>query len=54
MNDFFGFRDNDELRRQQLINIIESTVSKLTTDELESLYYDMITKQFIKDRDESS
>ncbi len=40
---------SDEYRREELIRIIEHSIQKLTLQELESLYYDMHTKQFIND-----
>jgi hypothetical protein len=43
----FGY--SDEYRREELIRIIEHSIQKLTLEELESLYYDMTTKQFIAD-----
>ena len=39
----------DDYRRDELIRIIEHSIQKLTLQELESLYYDMTTKQFIAD-----
>jgi hypothetical protein len=44
------FGQSDEYRREELIRIIEHSIQKLTLQELESLYYDMHTKQFINDR----
>ena len=35
--------------RDELIRIIEYSVEKLTLEELEALYYDMTTKQYIND-----
>lgn len=40
---------SDEYRREELIRIIEHSIQKLTLQELESLYYDMSTKQYIND-----
>jgi hypothetical protein len=40
---------NDEFRRDELIRKIEHSVEQLTLPELEALYYDMITKNFIND-----
>ncbi len=40
--------ENDEIRRDELIHIIEDSISKLSLQELESLYYDMLTKDYIK------
>lgn len=39
----------DEYRRDELIRIIERSVERLTLQELEALYYDMSTKNFIND-----
>jgi hypothetical protein len=46
MNRFAQSEDN---RRDELIRIIEHSVEKLTLAELEALYYDMATKQYIND-----
>ena len=43
------FSRSDENRRDELIKIIEHSVEKLTLPELEALYYDMTTKNFIND-----
>ena len=43
------FGQSDEYRREELIRIIEYSIQKLTLQELESLYYDMSTKQYIND-----
>lgn len=40
---------SDDYRREELIHIIEHSVEKLTSAELEALYYDMETKNFIND-----
>lgn len=47
-NDFF-YRGDDELRREELIGKIERTLSRLTLQELEALYYDMSTKSYINE-----
>ena len=44
----FEFR-NDEYRRDELLSIIERSLKKLTLQELEALYYDMSTKNYIND-----
>ena len=41
------FTQSDEYRRDELIRIIERTIEKLTLAELEALYYDMSTKNYI-------
>ena len=40
---------SDDYRREELIRILEHSVEKLTLVELEALYYDMETKNFIND-----
>ncbi len=40
---------SEEFRREELIRIIERSIEKLTIQELESLYYDMTTKNYIND-----
>ena len=43
------FSRSDEGRRDELIRIIEHSVEKLTLAELEALYYDMATKNYINE-----
>ena len=43
------FSKSEDYRRDELIRIIEHSVEKLTLQELEALYYDMTTKNFIND-----
>ena len=43
------FTQADEHRRDELIRIIEHSVEKLTLQELEALYYDMSTKNYINE-----
>ncbi len=43
------FKQSEDYRRDELIRIIERSVQKLTIQELESLYYDMSTKNYIND-----
>jgi len=43
------FQHSDEYRRDELIRIIEHSVEKLTLQELEALYYDMSTKNYINE-----
>lgn len=43
------FGQSEEYRREELIRIIEYSVEKLTLQELEALYYDMSTKNYIND-----
>ena len=40
---------SDDFRREELIMIIEHSVENLTLQELEALYYDMSTKNYIND-----
>lgn len=39
----------DDYRREELIRTIEHAIAKLTLQELEALYYDMSTKNYIND-----
>ena len=43
------FGQSDEYRREELIRVIERSVENLTLQELEALYYDMTTKNYIND-----
>ena len=43
------FTKSEDFRREELIRIIEHSVEHLTLQELEALYYDMTTKNFIND-----
>ena len=43
------FRQSDDFRREELIRVIEHSVENLTVQELEALYYDMSTKNYIND-----
>ena len=43
------FTQSDDYRRDELIRIIEHSVEKLTLQELEALYYDMSTKNYINE-----
>ena len=43
------FSHDDDYRREELIRQIEHAVEHLTLQELESLYYDMTTKNYIND-----
>ena len=38
----------NEDKREELIRAIEHAVSQLSTEQLEALYYDMLTKDYIK------
>ncbi|MBQ8657259.1 MAG: hypothetical protein IJ527_09465 [Prevotella sp.] len=43
------FGQSDDYRREELIRVIEHSVESLTLQELEALYYDMSTKNYIND-----
>ena len=43
------FTQSEEFRRDELIRMIEHSVEKLTLPELEALYYDMSTKNYINE-----
>jgi hypothetical protein len=40
---------SDDYRREELIRAIEFSLKKLTVQELEALYYDMSTKNYINE-----
>ena len=47
-SDFFHtFGQDKDLRRDELLGIIERSLQQLTLQELEALYYDMSTKNYI-------
>ena len=48
------FGQSDDYRREELIRIIEHSVENLTLQELEALYYDMSTKNYINGRSSES
>ncbi len=43
------FTTDPEIRREELIKIIEHSLTLLSLEELEALYYDMLTKDYIKE-----
>ena len=43
----FGVK-TDENRRDELLRIISHSAEQLTLPELEALYYDMLTKGYVK------
>ena len=49
MKPILSFTQTEEYRRDELIRIIEHSLEKLTLQELEALYYDMSTKNYIND-----
>ena len=42
------YSTDPELRRKELVQIIEHSLNALTLPELEALYYDMFTKDYIR------
>ncbi len=44
-----SFTQSEEYRREELVRIIEHAVENLTLQELEALYYDMSTKNYINE-----
>lgn len=44
-----SFTQSEEYRREELIRKIEHAIEKLTLQELEALFYDMSTKNYIND-----
>ncbi len=49
MSYFVTNHQSEEQRRDELVRIIEHSVERLTLQELEALYYDMSTKNYIND-----
>ena len=49
MQKYSSLSQVDEFRREELIRVIEHSLRKLTLQELEALYYDMSTKNYIND-----
>jgi hypothetical protein len=45
---FTHFSSDDESRRDELIRTIEHSVERLTLNELEALYYDLVSKDYIR------
>lgn len=43
------FVQSDDFRREELIRVIEHSVENLILQELEALYYDMSTKNYINE-----
>ena len=43
------FGHSDDFRRAELIRVIAHSVENLTLQELEALYYDMSTKNYINE-----
>ena len=49
MKDFSHRNYSEEERREELIRAIEHSIARLTLSELEALYYDMTTKNYINE-----
>ncbi len=47
--DFSHSNYSEEERREELIRAIEHSIARLTLSELEALYYDMTTKNYINE-----
>lgn len=45
---FTSFDSDNDARRDELIRTIEHSVERLTLGELESLYYDLVSKDYIR------
>ena len=43
------YSQTEEFRREELLRLIERAIGRLTLQELEALYYDMSTKNYIVD-----
>ena len=43
------YSQSEEFRREELIRLIEHSIKNLTVQELEALYYDMSTKNYINE-----
>ncbi len=43
------FSHSEDFRREELVRSIERAISRLTLQELEALYYDMSTKNYINE-----
>ncbi len=44
------FKQSDDDRREELVRRIERSLKTLTLQELEALYYDMSTKNYINEQ----
>lgn len=44
-----NFELDSAARRDELVRIIEHSVERLTLGELESLYYDLVSKDYIRE-----
>lgn len=48
MIDFAHFQQDTEVRKEELIRLIEHAIRNLSAAELEALYYDMTVKGYMK------
>ena len=48
MPTFSHFNQTDDGRRDELVRQIEHSVERLSVQELEALYYDMVAKDYIR------
>lgn len=46
---FTCFESDDNARREELVRVIEHSVERLTIAELEALYYDLVSKDYIRE-----
>lgn len=45
-----NYTTDPDIRKEELIRIIERSIAELSLEQLEALYYDMLTKDYIKER----
>ena len=45
---FNRLADDNDYRREELIRTIEHALGQLSTAELEAIYYDLLTKDYIR------
>lgn len=48
MAHFDSSERDDQLRREELVRTIGHSIERLSLSELEALYYDMLTKDYIR------
>ena len=46
---FTHIESDDNARREELVRVIEHSVERLTIAELEALYYDLVSKDYIRE-----
>lgn len=39
---------DDDMRREELVRTLEHSIERLSLPELEALYYDMLTKDYLR------